>query len=53
MPRSHEDQGLRDDHRVFAAAAWGRGSCGLPDFIGDGNVGVADLLTLLAAWGPC
>ncbi len=23
------------------------------DFDGDGNVGVSDLLTLLANWGPC
>ena len=24
-----------------------------PDFDGDGNVGILDLLTLLANWGPC
>ncbi len=26
---------------------------GPPDFDGDGNVGITDLLKLLAAWGPC
>ena len=24
-----------------------------PDFDGDGTVGILDLLTLLANWGPC
>ncbi len=26
---------------------------GPPDFDGDGTVGILDLLTLLANWGPC
>ena len=26
---------------------------GPPDFDGDGNVGILDLLTLLANWGEC
>lgn len=37
-----------------AAIAWMEGALACPaDLDGDGNVGFADLLSLLAAWGPC
>ncbi len=43
------------DHTDLQAMldAWGTDPGGPPDFDGDGNVGVTDLLALLANWGPC
>ena len=32
---------------------WGLNAGGPPDFDGDGNVGILDLLFLLDNWGPC
>ena len=33
--------------------AWGRDPGGPPDFDGDGQVGMTDLLVMLANWGAC
>ena len=39
--------------KALAALASGADPGSPPDFDNDGTVGILDLLTLLANWGPC
>ncbi len=45
--------GVGDSDLQALLDAWGTDPGGPPDFDGDGDVGVPDLLILLANWGPC
>ena len=38
---------------IALLVAWGTDPDGPPDFNGNGDVGIDDLLELLANWGPC
>ncbi len=52
-PWDLDGRGVGDSDLQALLDAWGTDPGGPPDFDGDGDVNVADLLELLGNWGPC